>query len=88
PDEFVAPPNTLLTWNPATKRLYIHLLFYPMNGLWLKDMADKVKYVQFLHDASEIRFRPGTDEETNNLWLTLAVQKPPVEIPVLEVFLK
>jgi alpha-L-fucosidase len=51
-------------------------------------MADRVKYIQFLHDASEIRFRSGSDENKNDLILSLPVQKPPSEIPVLEVFLK
>ena len=88
PAEFTAPANSLLTYNPVTKRLYIHLLSYPMGRLNLINMADKVKYVQFLHDASEIRFSAGRDETKNDLSLQLPIQKPPVEIPVLEVFLK
>ncbi len=88
PAEFTAPANSLLTYNPVTKKLYVHLLTYPMGSLTLPDMADKVKYVQFLHDASEIRFRTGRDEAKNDLILSLPVQKPPVEIPVLEVYLK
>jgi alpha-L-fucosidase len=51
-------------------------------------MADKVKYIQFLHDASEIRFRVGRDDNKNDITLQLPVQKPPVEIPVLEIYLK
>lgn len=86
PDEFKAPANTLLTYNPSTKRLYVHLLAYPLNRLTLTDMADKVKYAQFLHDASEIRY--STVQGTNNLSLQLPVLKPPVEIPVIEIFLK
>ncbi|HAV40827.1 MAG TPA: hypothetical protein DCW97_00235, partial [Acidobacteria bacterium] len=82
PPEFVAPPNTLLTWNPETRRLYVHLLSYPLNGLWLKGLAGKVEYVQFLHDASEIGLQPGKGEEASDLWLSLPVAKPPVEIPV------
>ena len=58
-----------------------------MESLVLANMADKVKYVQFLHDASEIRFR-ASDESKNDLILSLPVQKPPVEIPVLEIYLK
>ena len=88
PADFVAPDNTLLTFNPKTKRLYVHLLSYPMGSLILKNMGDKVKYIQLLHDASEIKFRPGRDAEKNNLQLQLPVQKPPVEIVVLEVILK
>lgn len=88
PDEFTAPANTLLTFNPVTNRLYIHLLAYPMGRINLENMADKVKYIQFLHDASEIRYSTGSGEEASNLSLQLPVQKPPVEIPVLEVYLK
>ncbi len=88
PAEFTAPPNTLLTYNPVTKRLYVHLLVYPLNRLILKNMADKIKYVQFLHDASEVNMTTGRNEAGNDLLLSLPVQKPPVEIPVLEVFLK
>jgi len=88
PSDFAAPANTLLTYNPVTKRLYVHLLAYPLGNLTLSNMADKVKYVQFLHDASEIRFGAGSEEAKNDLILSLPVQKPQVEIPVLEVFLK
>ena len=88
PEGFVAPPNTLLTYNPVTKRLYVHLLDYPMGNMSLTNMADKVKYVQFLHDASEITFSKGSDARKNDLDLSLPVLKPQVEIPVLEVFLK
>ena len=88
PADFVAPANTLLTYNPKMKRLYIHLLSYPMGNLVLKNMGDKVKYIQFLHDASEIKFHAARGEAKNNLNLELPVQKPPVEIVVLEVILK
>ncbi len=88
PSEFKAPANTLLTYNPVTKRLYIHLLSYPLGRMTLEGMADKVKYVQFLHDASEIKFSEGRGESANDLTLQLPVQKPPTEIPVMEVYLK
>jgi len=88
PPEFTVPANTLLTYNPVSKRLYIHLLAYPLNRLILTNIADKVKYVQFLHDASEIRYSAGRGETANDLTLQLPVLKPPVEIPVLEVILK
>ena len=88
PAGMYAPPNTLLTYNPVTKRLYIHLLVWPMGRLDLKNMADKVQYIQLLNDASEVRFTTGRDAAANDLQLTLPVLKPPVEIPVLEVLLK
>jgi alpha-L-fucosidase len=56
-----------------------------MGSMVLKDMAGKVKYIQFLHDASEIKFRQP--ENSNDLNLELPVLKPDSEIPVLEVYL-
>jgi len=88
PVSFNVPPNTLLTYNPVTKRLYVHLLVYPMGRLSLTNMADKVQYVQFLHDASEVKFSKGRGDAANDLSLQLPVLKPPMEIPVLEIFLK
>lgn len=88
PAEFTAPANTILTYNPVTRRLYIHLLAYPMGNLTLTNMADKIKYIQLLNDASEVQFSKGRGEAANDLNLSLPILKPPVEIPVLEVFLK
>jgi alpha-L-fucosidase len=82
-----APANSLLTYNPATKRLYVHLLAYPLDLIRLPGLAGKVKYIQFLHDASEIRFSEGKGEGAE-VTVSLPVRKPPVEIPELEVFLK
>ena len=94
PDSFEVPDNTLLTYNPETNRLYIHLLDYPLKNFLLRDYGDKVKYAQFLHDASEITLgRPyghWVEQETgeNDINLLLPVNKPNVEIPVIEIFLK
>jgi alpha-L-fucosidase len=88
PEGIVPPPNTLLTFNPETNRLYIHLLAYPMGNVTLANSSDKIGYAQFLHDASEIRFNPGRDEAKNDITFSLPVLKPDVEIPVLEIYLK
>lgn len=94
PPEFKCPEHSLLTYNPKTKRLYIHLLDYPMQYLTLPGYDGKVKYIQFLHDGSEIQYSksrgPWGQEalETGDLNLTLPVVKPNVEIPVIEVILK
>jgi len=93
PDEFTAPANSLLTYNPETNRLYIHLLDYPLKNLLLKGFGNKIKYAQFLHDASEIKIgkRSGAwgkeETEKNDVNLLLPVVKPNVEIPVIEIFL-
>ncbi|MDR3236454.1 MAG: alpha-L-fucosidase [Prevotellaceae bacterium] len=85
PDEFQTPASSLLTYNPDTKRLYVHLVDYPMGQLVLPGYKDKVKYAQFLHDGSEIRFDDG---EANGVNLRLPVNKPNYEIPVIEIILK
>jgi len=95
PEGFTAPPNTVLTYNPKSKRLYLHLLNYPTKNLLLKDFKDKIKYAQFLHDASEIELTEPyshwmIEQEfgENDINLVLPVTKPDVEIPVIELFLK
>ena len=95
PAEFEAPENSLLTYNPKTNRLYIHLLDYPLKNYTLKGMKGKIKYAQFLHDASEIQIKnrhgygamknSGMDE--NDINIALPVNKPNVEIPVIEIIL-
>lgn len=94
PPEFIAPDNTLLTYNPETNRLYVHLLDYPMKWFTLKGFAGKVKYAQFLHDGSEIQFgQPRhnvTHQETlaeEDVILILPMVKPNVEVPVIELIL-
>ena len=97
PDEFETPEDCRLTYNPETKRLYVHIMRWPFRALDLKNMAGKVKYVQFLHDASEIKTRvPNNNEHSNlsektdeqDLRLILPVVKPNIEIPTIEIFLK
>ncbi len=94
PEDFQVPANTLLTYNPESNRLYIHLLDYPLQNFLLKDYKDKVKYAQFLHDASEIRItRPRGHRSSdkmgdNDINLNMPVNKPDVEVPVIEIFLK
>ena len=95
PAEFKAPPNSLLTYNPRTKRLYAHLLAWPMGEVVLEGYAGKVAYAQLLHDASEVRMseRKSTtwmDEpsKAGDLVLRLPILKPDVEIPVVELMLK
>lgn len=95
PEEFEAPEHSILTYNPTTKRLYIHLFDYPITNFRLPGYKGKVKYAQFLHDASEIRITDpfghhmqgsiATEEDLN---LRLPVRKPNVEIPVIELFLE
>lgn len=94
PEEYQAPDHCLLTYNPEKHVLYIHMLDYPLKNFNLPGYKDKIKYAQFLHDASEIkisnRYGHWIKEEGNagDINLSLPVVKPNVEIPVIEVFLK
>jgi len=84
PKEFAAPENTLLTYNAAGKRLYVHLMNYNATTLVLPGYKGKIKYAQFLHDASEVKYK----EEGNDVVLSLPANKPNMEIPVVELLLK
>jgi alpha-L-fucosidase len=94
-DGFSKPDNCLLTYNPQTKRLYVHMLEYPLQKIVLPGMKGKVKYAQFLHDGSEIRptDREGYGYKTQSgpagdLSLSLPVIKPESEIVVIELVLE
>jgi alpha-L-fucosidase len=95
PEEFEVPEHSILTYNPKTKRLYIHLLDYPITNFRLPGYKGKVKHAQFLHDASEISISApyghhmqGSISTENDLNLRLPMIKPDVEIPVIELFLE
>lgn len=88
PDEYTAPEHTMLTYNPVTRRLYIHLLQYPSGSITLPGYKSKVKYSQFLHDASELREKKDAGNTGNDLVLALPAVKPPVKVPVIELILQ
>ena len=95
PKEFKAPQDCRLTYNPDTKRLYVHVFAWPFRALHLDGLAGKVEYAQLLNDASEIRFTEElarlegwTEAARDAITLELPVQKPNVTVPVVELFLK
>jgi len=94
PEEFKTPENCLLTYNEKTRRLYVHVLEWPMGVLHLDGFQGKIAYAQLLNDASEIRptNRHGAWMDSSSadetLTLRLPVLKPDVEIPVIELYLK
>jgi len=92
-----APVDCRYTYNPSANRLYLHLFAWPFNAVHLPGMAGRVKYAQFLHDASEVIIREPQQTEHSNLsekvgdgdlTLRLPVVKPNIEIPVIELFLR
>ncbi|MEU8225388.1 alpha-L-fucosidase [Kribbella sp. NPDC048915] len=86
------PLGTAATYNPQTRRLYLHLLQWPSHPLVVPGLGTQVEYTQFLHDGAEVRppshplallHAPDPDD----LWLELPIVKPDVTVPVIEVFL-
>jgi len=95
PEGILAPQDCRLTFNPNTRRLYVHVLNWPIKQLHLPGLAGKVKYIQLLNDASELHFKePGegggheAKAAEGGLSVNVPIVKPDVAIPVLEVFLK
>lgn len=93
--EFTAPHGTRLTQSEDGKRLYIHLIEYPHAILEMNNLADKIEYAQFLHDASEIQYKSneieyiGTVKKTENtVYFFIPSLEPNVTDPVIEVILK
>ena len=87
PEAYNLPEGSVnrLTYNPVTRKLYLHLFDYPANGqLVLPGYAGKINYAQLLNDASEILYR----QEGSSIALQLPELKPPYEVPVLELSLK
>ena len=88
PDQFNVPDQDKLTYNAAKKTLYLHLFQYPSDGkITLTGYKGKIKYAQFLHDASEIKITE-VGSAPNDLVLTLPLLKPKYEIPVIELSIK
>lgn len=95
PLEYECPNNCMLTYNPKTRRLYIHVLEWPFKSLYLKGYRGKIKYVQLLNDHSELKFRTDTERgshttentEADDVIITLPTKRPNVELPVIEVIL-
>jgi len=92
---FQPPADCRYTQNG--KRLYLHILHWPFRHLHLEGLAGRVAYAQLLNDASEVRLIESGDRPESNitpgqtkgtLTLELPVVKPPVTVPVVELFLK
>ena len=87
--EFEAPVDCRYTQNG--NKLYLHIMHWPLKHIHLKGLRGRVEYAQLLNDASEIFMHEnvyGHNVADDTLVLEIPVQKPNVEIPVIEIFLK
>lgn len=98
PDEFAAPSDCRLTYNPQTRRLYVHVFAWPFKHLHLEGQAyvDRVAHAQLLNDASELRLirhdassaaATRAIAPSDVLTLELPVHAPDVPVPVIELVL-
>lgn len=88
PQEFKAPRDCRLTYNPDTQRMYVHVFAWPFKQLFLDGFRNKVEYAQLLNDASEVQMNEPEESSDDTLVLNLPVRKPEVEVPVIELFMK
>ena len=98
PEEFALPEDCRYTYNPKTKRLYLHVFSWPYRHIHLDRMGDRIEYAQLLHDASEIKMLRSVPEaaygsmtesrEADTVTLEIPVKRPDVGVPVIELFLK
>ena len=92
PADFAAPEGTVLTYNPETRKVYIHLFDYPMAFLPVK-WHDRIAFAQFLYDGSELttkvvrgNYQSGEIGEIGGI--VLPMDKPDTPLPVIEIKIK
>ncbi|GDY14474.1 alpha-L-fucosidase [Planctomycetota bacterium] len=99
PADIPRPDGCALTWNPETRRLYVHVLSWPYRILHLPGLAGRVEYAQLLHDSSEVLMQgleQWQERHNENAGIgrdVLSLKMPPnqpkdVIVPVIELFLK
>jgi len=98
PAEFPEPRDSRYTYNPETRRLYLHVMNWPFKFLNARNLAGKVAYAQFLHDGSEVKIQENDPNAPHTsltvkapqggITLVLPVVKPEITVPVIELILK
>ena len=92
----LSPLDGRYTYNKETNTLYLHLMNWPFKHVHLPGLYGKIAYAQLLHDGSEIKIVSSPSAPSNVTaqspaqaeTLLLPVNKPDVEVPVIELFLK
>lgn len=95
--EWIAPDGCALTQSNDGKRVYVHLLEYPVGTVVIKGVYEKVDYAQFLHDGSEIFFSKKQASRAGDMTVKTGIGdlvieiprlQPDVTVPVIELILK
>lgn len=93
---YPTPPGCRLTQNG--KKLYLHILNWPMKHIYLDGLAGKVSFARLLNDGSEIQIPKAQpwglahhdgdqSDSKKTLLLELPIQRPDVLVPVIELSL-
>lgn len=95
PAEFVCPPDCRLTWNPRTRRLYVHVFAWPYQHLHIDGLRGKVRSARLMLDGSELplsglkewqlHMAQGAGFGPDLLSVTLPVEQPATAVPVIEL---
>jgi alpha-L-fucosidase len=98
PAGLTAPPDCRLTWNAATRKLYVHLFAWPYQHLHLDGLRDKVVRARLLLDGSELpltglkdwqmHMAQGAGFGPDLLSITLPIAQPDCPVPVIELDLR
>jgi alpha-L-fucosidase len=97
PEGIKCPPDCRLTYNPQTRRLYVHLFAWPYKHIYIEGVPPAA-HAQLLHDGSEVGLR-GLEEWQKHtaeicgvpataLAINLPQKPPQTAIPVVEIILK
>lgn len=95
PKSFKVPGNCISTYNPATKRLYLHLLDSSVSGILLEGYKGKVKNARILGSLAEVKItnapighnNPEKYRGEDDLELTLSGGFSGTNLPVIELSL-
>jgi len=81
PEEFITPLDCRYTYNPATNRLYLHLMDWPYRHVSLPGLAGRIRYAQLLADGSELHVCETSGEISSGF----NNRNPSLDLPLLEL---
>jgi alpha-L-fucosidase len=94
PAGFAIPDDCRLTYNPLTRRLYLHVFAWPFKQIFLRGYRGKIAYAQLLTDASAVAVTGMGEHQArleqigaDDLVLELPVRQPDAPVPVIELYL-
>src|SRR3569833_4251703 len=78
-----APPNGG-RFTQAGNRLYLHIQSWPYRHIHVEGLAGRIKYAQFLHDASEIKVLAPKGPAKTHMDVATTAGAVVLELPVIK----